>query len=245
MQIPSLTRHFDLVQHSPILSKIFSSKTVSIDHDNVPFVTRKAEAKPKKEKAPKDSTAQAADKPKESAKQQGKGAGEGKPKKEKKEKASAAVAQPPADSRPAPHMIDLRVGKIVKVERHPDADSLYVEQIDLGEPTGPRTVVSGLVKYMTLEQMQDRYLVAVCNLKPANMRGIKSFAMVMAASSKDGKDAGVELVEVPEGSQPGDRVYFEGFEAHQPLETLNPKKKIFETVQVSAPVRFQSCGACG
>lgn len=36
---------------------------------------------------------------------------------------------------------DLRVGKIVSVEKHPDADSLYVEQIDVGEAK-PRTVFS-------------------------------------------------------------------------------------------------------
>ena len=43
-------------------------------------------------------------------------------------------------------------------ERHPDADSLYVEQIDVGEAEGPRTIVSGLVKYVPLEEMQ----VCVC-----------------------------------------------------------------------------------
>ena len=35
------------------------------------------------------------------------------------------------------------------------------QQIDLGEETGPRTVVSGLVNYIPIEQMRDRYLVAV------------------------------------------------------------------------------------
>jgi len=130
-------------------------------------------------------------------------------------------------------MIDLRVGKILEVKRHPDADSLYVEQIDVGEET-PRTVVSGLVNYIPIEQMQDKVLIAVCNLKPASMRGVKSFAMVLAASMKSadgtGKE-GVELVDPPVGSKPGDRVYFEGYEGEQALELLNPKKKIFETVQ--------------
>jgi len=117
--------------------------------------------------------------------------------------------------------------------KHPDADSLYVEQIDLGEETGPRTVVSGLVNYIAIEQMRDKYLVAVCNLKPANMRGVKSFAMVLCATSKDGKDGGIELIQPPPGSQPGDRVYFEGedFESSAPLSQLNPKRKIFETIQ--------------
>lgn len=35
----------------------------------------------------------------------------------------------------------------------------------------------------------------------------------------------------PAGSKPGDRVYFEGFESEAALDLLNPKKKIFETVQ--------------
>lgn len=44
--------------------------------------------------------------------------------------------------------LDLRVGLIRKAWKHPDADSLYVEEIDLGEEGGPRTVVSGLVKHI-------------------------------------------------------------------------------------------------
>jgi len=42
--------------------------------------------------------------------------------------------------------LDFRIGKIVEVDRHPDADSLYVEKIDVGEAT-LRTVVSGLVSF--------------------------------------------------------------------------------------------------
>jgi len=130
-------------------------------------------------------------------------------------------------------MIDLRVGHIVDIMKHPDADGLYVEQIDIGEETGPRTVVSGLVNYIPIEQMRDKYLVAVCNLKPANMRGVKSFAMVLCATSKDGKDAGIELIQPPPNSKPGDRIYFEGseFADATPIAQLNPKKKIFETIQ--------------
>jgi len=38
---------------------------------------------------------------------------------------------------------------------------MVFQQIDLGEDTGPRTVVSGLVNYIPIEQMRDKYLVAV------------------------------------------------------------------------------------
>ena len=43
------------------------------------------------------------------------------------------------------------------------ADILF-QQIDLGEETGPRTVVSGLVNYVPIEQMRDRSVVVVVSL---------------------------------------------------------------------------------
>ena len=36
----------------------------------------------------------------------------------------------------------------------------------------PRTVVSGLAEYVPLEELQDRLVVMMCNLKPVNMRGV-------------------------------------------------------------------------
>ncbi|CAH1765583.1 19826_t:CDS:2 [Entrophospora sp. SA101] len=125
-----------------------------------------------------------------------------------------------------PSLLDLRVGHIIKAEKHPAADALYVEQIDVGEET-PRTVVSGLVMHIPLDQMQNRDVILLCNLKPAAMRGIKSHAMVLAATSHEGK---VELVDPPIGSKPGDRAFFDGFEG-VPEPILNPKKKIWETLQ--------------
>ena len=74
------------------------------------------------------------------------------------------------------------MGKIVDVKRHPDADSLYIEQIDLGEASGPRTIVSGLVNYVPIEKMQNRMVVVLANLKPANLRGVASHGMVLCAS---------------------------------------------------------------
>ncbi|CAK9193472.1 unnamed protein product [Sphagnum troendelagicum] len=123
--------------------------------------------------------------------------------------------------------LDIRVGVIKNVKKHPDADSLYVEEIDVGEDT-PRVVVSGLVKFIPMEQMQNRRVCVLCNLKPAAMRGIKSHAMVLAASNSDHTE--VELVTPPEGAVIGERVKFPGFDG-QPDDILNPKKKVWETVQ--------------
>lgn len=146
-----------------------------------------------------------------------------KEKKPKKEKVTAPLSVAPEQPVDVGRL-DLRVGKIIEVTRHPDADSLYVEKIDCGEGQ-PRTVVSGLVKHVPIQEMQDRLVIVLCNLKPAKMRGVTSEAMVMCASSPDR----VEILNPPLGAVPGDLVCCEGYN-RQPDAQLNPKKKIFETV---------------
>ncbi|XP_008314886.1 aminoacyl tRNA synthase complex-interacting multifunctional protein 1a [Cynoglossus semilaevis] len=142
---------------------------------------------------------------------------------EKAEKKPAAPSQ--EDAKVDVSRLDLRIGRIITAEKHPDADSLYVEQVDVGEAS-PRTVVSGLVKHVPLEQMQNRMAVMLCNLKPAKMRGVVSQAMVMCASSPDK----VEILDPPGGAVPGDRVTFQGFPG-EPDKELNPKKKVWEQIQ--------------
>ncbi|KAJ4945159.1 hypothetical protein JOQ06_013695 [Pogonophryne albipinna] len=142
---------------------------------------------------------------------------------EKAEKKQAAPSQ--EDVKVDVSRLDMRVGRIITAEKHPDADSLYVEQVDVGEAS-PRTVVSGLVKHIPLEQMQNRMAVLMCNLKPAKMRGVVSQAMVMCASSPDK----VEILDPPSGAVPGDRVTFQGFPG-DPDKELNPKKKVWEQIQ--------------
>lgn len=126
--------------------------------------------------------------------------------------------------------IDLRVGRIVKVERHPTADKLYVEEIDVGEDT-PRPIASGLVPHYSLEEMQDRMIVVICNLKPRNLVGFKSHGMVLCAAgvSADGSEK-VEFVEPPPGSKPGDRIVGEGLSGEPLTPNQVDKQKAFEAV---------------
>nr|XP_010588790.1 aminoacyl tRNA synthase complex-interacting multifunctional protein 1 isoform X1 [Loxodonta africana]XP_010588791.1 aminoacyl tRNA synthase complex-interacting multifunctional protein 1 isoform X1 [Loxodonta africana]XP_023404324.1 aminoacyl tRNA synthase complex-interacting multifunctional protein 1 isoform X1 [Loxodonta africana] len=144
-------------------------------------------------------------------------------KKEKKQQQSVAGS---ADSKPIDvSRLDLRIGCIMTAKKHPDADSLYVEEVDVGE-TAPRTVVSGLVNHVPLEQMQNRMVILLCNLKPARMRGVLSQAMLMCASSPEK----IEILAPPNGSVPGDRITFDAFPG-EPDKELNPKKKIWEQIQ--------------
>ncbi|CAG7834475.1 unnamed protein product [Allacma fusca] len=151
----------------------------------------------------------------------------GKPAKQNK-KAQNKTSATPAPSTTAEVVdisrLDLRIGKIVDIDRHPEADALYVEKIDVGEEK-PRTIISGLVKHVPIEEMRDRLVVVLCNLKPAKMRGIMSEGMVMCASSPDK----VEVLNPPPGVAPGDVIEFDGY-TRNPDPVMNPKKKIFETV---------------
>lgn len=125
--------------------------------------------------------------------------------------------------------LDLRIGKILDVSRHPDADSLYVEKISCGDASGePRTIISGLVKYVPIDDMKDRNVVVLCNLKPVKMRGILSEGMVMCASTPDS----VEPLNPPSGVEAGQRLKVAGYDDLAPDAQLNPKKKVWEQVSV-------------
>jgi aminoacyl tRNA synthase complex-interacting multifunctional protein 1 len=76
---------------------------------------------------------------------------------EEKEKPRSATAS--ADSKPiGVSCLELRIACIVTAEEHPNADSLYVKEVDVGK-AGSRTVISRLVNHVPLEQMQNQMVV--------------------------------------------------------------------------------------
>lgn len=263
---PHIVRHLDFVQHSPLFGlTVADADKLKVDRDNILYVKPPVDAKAEKERLKKEKAAAAAagdsgeqktlvDRTKDKVAEvkdavvgavAGEGQGKKKEKKEKQPKQQKAPAAPAAP--PSPALIDLRVGHILKAIKHPEADSLYVSTIAMGDPKGTtdteeyegqvvRTVCSGLNGLVPLEEMQGRKVVVVCNLKPVKMRGIKSSAMVLAASPKvkegevDDHKGPVELVNPPADAKAGDRVFFEGFKG-DPEKQLNPKKKVWETFQ--------------
>lgn len=81
--------------------------------------------------------------------------------------------------------IELRVGKIIKCEKHPKADKLLVSQVKIGPET--RQIVSGIAKWYKPEDLIGKEVTVVCNLKPVKLRGIESQGMILAAGD-DGDD---------------------------------------------------------
>ena len=84
-----------------------------------------------------------------------------------------------------------------------------MEEVDVGEEE-PRTICSGLVGFVPLEDLQAARVLVLANLKPRNMRGIKSNGMLLAAS--DEKHEKVELLVAPPGTVAGERIWFGGEE---------------------------------
>ncbi|KAI9270750.1 hypothetical protein BDA99DRAFT_502596 [Phascolomyces articulosus] len=223
---PNVLRWFDLIQNTVVIKNdlVKNFAPLEINLDDVP----EPEA-PKKEKKG-DKKGDKKEEKKDGEKKEGgkKDKKDKKDKKEKKEKKPAAPAEP---EQPVFTRLDIRVGYIRKCEKHPDADALYVEEIDCGDGEGQyRTIVSGLVKWYPVEEMQNRWVIVMANLKPASMRGIKSAGMVLCATAPDGSK--VELLSPVDTSKvkPGDRIYVEGLEG-EPEKVLPPKKKYFEAVQ--------------
>ena len=146
---------------------------------------------------------------------------EGKQKKEKKQEKKAEPAVLPEAEQPAHFAknIQLKVAKIVKVDRNPDSDKLYVEHLDDGTGTD-RVIQSGLVPYLKEEDLLGKHVIIADNLAPRKMRGIESRGMLLAADYNDenGKEC-VELITAP-WAEPGTKVVLEGDDvnAEKPAE---------------------------
>jgi aminoacyl tRNA synthase complex-interacting multifunctional protein 1 len=222
IEFANVTRYFDLIQHH-VLASTVDSPLAKVDIDlNAPYVARQPEEKkPKKNEEPSKKEVKVDKKLEKPAKEA----------KTEQKKETSAARKGHCDLRIlaelSPSRIDLRVGYIKSVSKHPQADSLYVEEIDVGEEK-PRQVVSGLVKFIPEDQLMNRHVVLVCNLKPAKMRGVESQAMVLCASNAD--KSVVELVIPPAGSKPGDVLWFDGHQGTVDAQ-LKPKEKVWETVQ--------------
>ena len=96
--------------------------------------------------------------------------------------------------------IEFKVGRILTVEDIKKAKKLYKIEVDTGDKV--RTVVAGMKPYYTKEELQNRLVAVVCNLKPAKLCGVVSHGMLMAS---DG-ESGVFLIAPGADAKPGDTI---------------------------------------
>ena len=96
--------------------------------------------------------------------------------------------------------VEMRVGEVIKCEKHPEADKLLVFQIDFGNEQ--RQILSGIAAHYKPEELIGKHVIAITNLKPRKMRGLDSNGMLICAVKEvDGKEE-LELLttKLPKGS---------------------------------------------
>lgn len=97
--------------------------------------------------------------------------------------------------------LDIRIGKIIKAEQIPGSKKLLKLEIDIGGEV--RRVVAGIAEYYRPEDLVNRKVVILTNLKPKKIFGVESQGMILAADV-NGKPYLLTVdkeVEVPEGSK--------------------------------------------
>ncbi|MCB1195709.1 methionine--tRNA ligase subunit beta [bacterium] len=103
----------------------------------------------------------------------------------------AATPQPQPDTTETPLItfddfqnIQLKVAQIIHAEKIPDTDKLLKLTIQLGNEQ--RTLVAGIALSYLPENLINRYIIIVANLKPAKLRGVTSQGMLLAAKDENG-----------------------------------------------------------
>ena len=97
--------------------------------------------------------------------------------------------------------VRLRAARVTAAEKVEGADKLLKLTLSLGAGEPERTVVSGIAKFYTPEEMVGKQVVVVANLRPAKLRGIRSEGMILCAS--DAQDKTLNLVTVEPSVEDG------------------------------------------
>ncbi|MEK6867745.1 MAG: class I tRNA ligase family protein, partial [Nanoarchaeota archaeon] len=125
----------------------------------------------------------------------------------------------------------LKVGKILSVEDHPNAEKLFVEKIDLGNDD-IRTIVSGIKQWYKKEDLVGKHVIVVANVKPAKLRGVMSEGMILAAEH----EGNLKVLEAPKSKQ-GDIVFRDNAETDE-------KKQDHVTKQIQTQIQYEDFTKC-
>ena len=97
--------------------------------------------------------------------------------------------------------LDIRVGKVLAAEKMEKSDKLLKLTVDTG--VDQRTVLSGIAKHYSPEEMVGKQVTLIANLAPRKMMGIESQGMILMAEDANGK---LRLLQPNEVVNPGSTV---------------------------------------
>jgi methionyl-tRNA synthetase len=100
--------------------------------------------------------------------------------------------------------LDLRIGKVLEVANHPNADKLFVLKVDLGGEQ--RQIIAGLRPFCPPESLLGKLVVVVANLLPRKMRGLESAGMILAASYEENAARHVVILTPDQPVPPGSKI---------------------------------------
>ena len=95
--------------------------------------------------------------------------------------------------------VDLRVGEVIECKKHPKANRLLILQVDLGYER--RQIVSGIAEHYNPEDLINKKVIVVANLKPVKLRGELSSGMILAASYEKELTLATFFEKLPNGSK--------------------------------------------
>jgi len=95
--------------------------------------------------------------------------------------------------------MDLRIAEIISARPHPQADRLLVLRIRMDE--AERTIVAGIRAHYNESELIGKRVVVIANLAPAEIRGITSEGMLLAALDKERLTLLVPEREIPSGAK--------------------------------------------
>lgn len=94
--------------------------------------------------------------------------------------------------------LDIRIGTVTAAEKMEKSDKLLKLTVNSG--LDQRTILSGIAKQYTPEQMVGKQVTFIANLAPRKMMGIESQGMILMAEDQDGK---LRLLQPTEAVNPG------------------------------------------
>ena len=96
--------------------------------------------------------------------------------------------------------MELKAARIEAVEDIEGKDKLYLIKIDVGSEK--KQIVAGVKGFYSKQELEGKTIAVVNNLEPANIAGIKSEAMLLAAVQDAGKKITVLFLDdsIPAGT---------------------------------------------
>ena len=76
--------------------------------------------------------------------------------------------------------LDLRVGLIIQCEKVPKSKNLFKLMINCGEKE-KKQIITGISQFYSPEELVNRKVVILVNLKPKRIMGLESQGMLLAA----------------------------------------------------------------